>query len=116
MRNFRKLNIWNNGIALAITAYRLTASFPKEEMFGLKNQIRRAAVSIPSNIAEGCSRGTDKDYGRFLEISLGSFEVETDMIIAQQLNYLPDSTLLAFLEDLHREQRQINALLSRLVR
>ena len=89
MRNFREMKIWNQGIDLAVLAYEITKQFPKEELYGLKSQITRAVVSIPSNIAEGCSRSSEKDFCRFLEISLGSaFEVETDLVIAEKVGSL----------------------------
>jgi four helix bundle protein len=66
MRNFRELKIWQKGFDIAVKSYRLVASFPKEEKFGLSSQVTRAAVSIPSNVAEGCSRSSEKDYNRFL--------------------------------------------------
>ena len=72
MRNFRNMIIWNQGIDLAVKGYQLTKLLPKEETYGLRRQINRALVSIPSNIAEGCSRTSEKEFGRFLEISLGS--------------------------------------------
>ncbi|MCG8698779.1 MAG: four helix bundle protein [Bacteroidales bacterium] len=78
MRNFRNLNIWQKGIQLVKMTYKISAQLPKEEVYGLKSQICRAAVSVPSNIAEGCSRNSEIEYKRFLEIAMGSlFEVET---------------------------------------
>jgi four helix bundle protein len=65
MRNFRELNVWNQGIELAIKGYEITKCLPADEKFGLRSQITRALVSIPSNIAEGCSRKSDKDFSRF---------------------------------------------------
>ena len=89
MRNFRKLNIWNQGIDLAVRAYELSKQLPIEERYGLKSQITRAVVSIPSNIAEGCSRTSENEFKRFLEISLGSsFELETDLIIVEKLGFI----------------------------
>lgn len=91
MHNFKELKIWQNSKNLVIDIYGSTANFPKEEMFGLTNQIRRSAVSIPSNIAEGCGRSTDKDLIRFLDIANGSsFELETQLIIAKELNFLAE--------------------------
>lgn len=79
MRNFKELKIWQKGFEVAVKSFKLTASFPKEEKYGITSQITRAAVSIPSNIAEGSSRSSEKDYNRFLELSLGStFELETN--------------------------------------
>ena len=86
MRNFRNLNIWKNGIKIAKSIYKLSASLPKSEKCGLKSQICRAAVSVPSNIAEGCSRSSEMEYKRFLEFSIGSlFELETQLIIIMEL-------------------------------
>jgi four helix bundle protein len=88
MRNFKQLKIWQKGFEIAVQSFKLTSSFPKEEKFGICSQITRAAVSIPSNVAEGSSRSSDKDYNRFLEISLGSsFELETQLLIAEASNY-----------------------------
>ena len=80
MKNFKQLRVWQKGLEIALASYELVQAFPKEERYGLSSQITRAAVSIPSNIAEGSSRGSEKDYNRFLEISLGScFELETQL-------------------------------------
>jgi four helix bundle protein len=88
MRNFRELKIWQKGFEIAVKSYQLVASFPKEEKFGLSSQITRAAVSIPSNVAEGCSRSSERDYNRFLQIALGSgFELETQILIAEKANF-----------------------------
>jgi four helix bundle protein len=78
MKNYKQLIVWQKGIDLVKLSYNLTKELPSEEKFGLCSQINRAAVSIPANIAEGSSRDSDKDYGRFLQIALGSaFEVQT---------------------------------------
>ena len=83
MRNSKELKIWQKGFEIAINAFKLIAAFPKEEKYGISSQITRAAVSISSNIAEGSSRKSEKDYNRFIEISLGStFELETQLLIA----------------------------------
>jgi len=71
MRDFRKLEIWENGIELVKQVYQLSSILPSEEKFGLRSQITRAAVSVPSNIAEGCSRNSEVEFKRFLEISIG---------------------------------------------
>jgi four helix bundle protein len=84
MRNFKELKIWQKGFEIAVDTYKITASFPSSEKFGISSQITRAAVSIPSNVAEGSSRKSEKDYHRFIEISLGSsFELETQLLIAK---------------------------------
>ncbi|WP_228459006.1 four helix bundle protein [Chryseobacterium bernardetii] len=87
--NFKHLNIWKLSIELADEIYVITDSFPKNEEFGLKSQIRRCTVSVASNIAEGSSRSSNKDFNRFLEISLGSlYELHSQIIISGNRNYL----------------------------
>ncbi len=114
MRNFRDMHIWNQGMDLAVDAYKILKQFPREEEYGMKSQIRKAAVSIPSNIAEGCSRSSQKEFKHYLEISLGSaFEVENDFILAQRLEMISEKELNGFLEKLHIEQKQINALVTK---
>ena len=89
MHNFRKLEIWKKSILLVTEIYRITNTFPNYERFGLMSQMQRAAVSCPTNIGEGSAKSSDKDFARFLEISLGSLiEVETELIIAFNLEYL----------------------------
>ncbi|RED48867.1 four helix bundle protein [Seonamhaeicola aphaedonensis] len=91
MRDFRKLDIWKNGIELVKQIYQLSNKLPSEEKFGLRSQITRAAVSVPSNIAEGCSRNSEVEFKRFLEIAIGSlFEVETQLIIVQELKFIEE--------------------------
>jgi len=96
--NYRELIVWQKAMDLVEEAYRLTRLLPRDELYGLTNQIRRAAVSIPSNIAEGNSRHTTQDYIRFLSIARGSkSEVETQLEICVRLKYLSkDQTILAF--------------------
>ena len=114
MQNFKDLIIWNQGIELAVKTYELTRQLPREEIYGLSSQIKRAVVSISSNIAEGCSRETNKDFRKFLRISLGSsFELETDLIIAERLGFIRSVDVRNLLTDLHVEQRQLNTLISR---
>jgi four helix bundle protein len=115
MRNFRELTIWNQGIELAVKVYEVCKQLPKEELYGLRSQLTRAVVSIPSNIAEGCSRESERDFKRFLEISLGScFELETDLILAAKLNFISSKSLDDLLQELTKEQKQINSLISRI--
>ena len=86
--NFKNLNIWKLALDLANEVYNLTDQFPKNEEFGLKSQLRRCSVSVASNIAEGSSRSSNKDFNRFLEISLGSlYELQTQIIISSNRNY-----------------------------
>jgi four helix bundle protein len=89
MFNFEKLDVWQKSVALANVVYLLTKAFPSDERFGLTNQMRRAAVSISSNIAEGCSRGSKVDFRRFVEIATGStFELVAQSRIAQSQGLL----------------------------
>ncbi|EKD55933.1 MAG: hypothetical protein ACD_58C00335G0001 [uncultured bacterium] len=91
IRNFMDLNSWKLGHELVLNIYRVTKTFPKEELFGLTNQVRRAAVSITSNIAEGFSRNSLKEKIQFYFISLGSVtEVQNQIIIAKDLGYISD--------------------------
>ena len=100
MRDFKKLRIWQKGFEIAIKAYNLTSSFPKSEQYGLVSQINRSAVSIISNIAEGSSRASDKDYRRFIEISIGStFELETQILISQSISFGEPDLITELLED-----------------
>jgi four helix bundle protein len=91
MRDYRKLKVFVLADELAIAIYQFTKPFPREEQFGLTSQVRRAAVSVPSNIAEGSSRRTEADFLRFLELALGSLrEVEYLVPLAHRLGYLPN--------------------------
>jgi four helix bundle protein len=94
MRDYTNLEVWAIGKDLALLCYRLTAGFPKEELFGLTSQIRRAGVSIPSNIAEGVGRDSDAELLRFLRISMGSLnELETLVLVSGELGYLDGAAL-----------------------
>lgn len=92
MHRFKELEIWKRSRLFCSQIYALTSKFPESEKFGLTNQLRRASVSIPSNIAEGSSRNSNKDFAQFLQIALGSsYETETQLLIAQDLNFINDS-------------------------
>ena len=115
MRNFRTLNIWKDGIVLVKQVYKLSELLPNDEKFGLKSQICRAAVSIPSNIAEGCSRNSEIEFKRFLEIAIGSaFELETQLIIIPELDFITKEYLNPILKSLNNEQKMINSLISKI--
>ncbi len=95
MKTLKDLEVWKKGITLVTDIYVLTKNFPKEEVYGLTNQLRRAAVSIPSNIAEGAARQSNKEFIHFLYIALGSFvELDTQLIIAQNLNYINEKDFI----------------------
>lgn len=115
MRNFKQLKIWQKGFDIAVKSYHLVSSFPKEEKYGLSLQITKAAVSIPSNIAEGSSRSSSKDYNRFLEISLGSsFEMETQLLIAEAVNFGEKGKREDLLKDIDEEQKMIMSFMSKI--
>jgi len=108
MKNFKELRIWQKGMDIAVNCFKLTEEFPKEEKFGLSIQITRAGVSIPSNIAEGSSRSSEKEYARFIEISMGSsYELETQLLIAQRLSYGNQSLLGQTITDVNDEQKML---------
>ena len=111
--SFRDLKIWQNGLLIAKEAYLLTKKLPKEELFGLISQIRRAAVSVSSNIAEGRGRSTRKDFCQFLHITMGSLaELETQLIIADTIYGKIEINKL--LDMIHEEQRMTSSMLSKL--
>ena len=92
MQDFRQLRVWQHAHQLALDVYRATDCFPKAEQYGLTRQVRRAAASVPSNIAEGCGRGSNPDFARFLQIALGSVnEVDYQLLLSRDLGFLsPD--------------------------
>ncbi|MHC4543319.1 MAG: four helix bundle protein [Planctomycetota bacterium] len=103
VKTHKDLDIWKRGIAFVEQIYKITGKFPKEELYGLTSQIRRSAVSYPSNIAEGAARSSKKEYIQFLYFALASLsEVETQLIIAEKLGYLSANNLLEEVEALRR--------------
>ena len=94
MHQFKELKVWQKSMDLVVDIYTVTTNFPTDEKFGLTSQLRRCAVSIPSNIAEGAGRDSDKEFLYFLSIALGSsFELETQLILSQRLNLLTKQNL-----------------------
>ncbi|MEJ6480077.1 four helix bundle protein [Nostoc punctiforme UO1] len=103
--SYRGQFIWQRGVKLAINCYRLTEKFPKSELYGLTSQIRRSAVSVPSNIAEGYGRRTQKEYIQFLHISLGSLrELDTQLIISKEVGLASPELFTPVLEEVDRFQ------------
>jgi four helix bundle protein len=95
-RKHHQLEVWQEAIALVKDVYRLTASFPQQENYALASQMRRAAISVPSNIAEGAGRTGDREFLKFLSVARGSLsELETQLIIAKELSYLADDAEIA---------------------
>ena len=109
--SFEKLNVWQNSIDFVKMIYQITDNFPKTEVYGITSQLRRAVVSIPSNIAEGSTKKTLKDQARFTEIAFGSLiETLTQMIIACKLNYISNDDLSVVRLEIENISRQLNAL------
>jgi len=105
MMTHKDLDIWKLGIELVEEVYKATVEFPKEEIYGLTNQMRRASVSIPSNISEGAARSSKKEYIKFLYVALGSLaELETQTIISEKLGYLKKHLLMDLIEKQRRKQ------------
>lgn len=115
MNYFKELKVWQKAIELVTNTYLKTQSFPKEEIYGLTSQIRRCVVSIPSNIAEGCGRKTNKDFSSFLGISLGSaFEFETQLIICKNLEFIQQEDFNLLESEIQHIQNMIIKLQSTL--
>ena len=117
MRPHEKLEVWGRAIEFVTTIYQSTFAFPNEEKFGLTSQIRRAAVSIPANIAEGAARQSSKEFLHFLSIAQGSAsELETELLIAQRLGYLKAETYEAMYAELNTIARMLVGLSQHLKR
>jgi four helix bundle protein len=115
--HYRELIAWQKAMNLAVGIYEETRDFPREEIYGLMSQLRRAAVSIPSNIAEGQGRTTTNDFLRFLGMAAGSLqEVETQLILAGRLDYLTEATESALLEQCREVGRLLQGLINALRR
>ena len=111
IKSYKDLLIWQKGIKIVILVYKLVKVFPKEELYALTSQIKRASVSIPSNIAEGFGRNTDKSFSHFLDISRGSlYELETQLFIAKELGFFVDEILYnEILSHVQEESKMINS-------
>ncbi len=102
MHRFKDLEIWKKSRLFCSSVYEITSKFPESEKFGLTNQLRRASVSIPSNIAEGSSRNSNKDFSRFLQITLGSaYEIETQLLIASDIKFITKEELDKLMNELN---------------
>lgn len=113
METHKDLRVWQQSIEMVTSIYLMTQSFPKEEMFGLVSQLRRASVSVPSNIAEGYARGTDKEKLHFLRISSGSMsEVETQLMLSLNLGYIDQEKYNELSEIVTSVWKQLNSLIS----
>ena len=115
LKNYKELKVWQKSYILCLDVYKRTGSFPKEEIYGLVSQIRRSAVSVPSNIAEGYGRKTTADYTRFLYIAYGSLcELETQIMLSNDLRFLEPGNLESLRADLSEVERMLKALIKSL--
>jgi four helix bundle protein len=115
MRDFRNLQVWTKAHKLVLALYRVTAGFPRREIFGLTGQIRRGAASIAANIAEGCGRDTEADFRHFLHMAMGSAsEVEYHLLLAHDLNLLTDPVYEELEEEVIGLKRMLGALIRRM--
>jgi four helix bundle protein len=113
MKDFRQLKVWEKSHQLALAIYKTTKDFPKEELYGLTSQIRRASMSVPTNIAEGCGRNTDADFARFIQIAMGSAsETEYELILARDLGFLSQDAHT----NLHNEVEEVKRMLASLLK
>ena len=115
MKNYRDLNVWKQAHEYVLHIYKLTKSFPREEIYGITSQIRRSALSIPANIAEGCGRNSDAELRRFLEIAYGSAS-ENDylLLLSHQLCYVKNEDYSTLLEQLNGIRRMLNTFIRKL--
>ena len=115
LKNYKELNVWQKSYELCLKIYRITTTFPNEERYGLTSQIRRSAVSIPSNIAEGYGRKTTADYIRMLYISYGSVcELETQILLAGDLGFIEKGESGTIKKDIAEIERMLKALIKSL--
>jgi four helix bundle protein len=115
MRDYKKLEVWNKAYTLGITIYSVTKTFPKEEIYGLTSQMRRASLSIPLNIAEGSRKSTEKDFKSFLHIAYGSCaELEVQVMYAKDFDYISLETSTLLLESISQVSRMLNSFIKAL--
>ena len=115
IKSYRDLQVWQKGVQLASLVYQTSRAVPKDEQFGLISQMRRAAVSVPSNIAEGYGRRSRADYVRFLNVAMGSlFELQTQAEIAANLGYFNDAESQPLVADAREVERMLSALIRKL--
>lgn len=115
MHNYKELTVWTKAVTLATDIYRATSEYPKSELYGITSQMRRCAVSISSNIAEGAGRSSNKDFARFLHIANGSsYELETQLLISKNLTYLKDAEFESLDNSLIEIQKMLYTLIKRI--
>ena len=115
MRDFRELKVWEKAHLLTLKIYNVTKGYPKEELYGLTSQIRRACVSIPTNIAEGCVRSSDADFARFLYIALGSTsELEYLIVLSNDLKFIENKLQVEFKNEINEIKKMLITLIKKL--
>lgn len=115
MKDFRTLKVWEKAHTLTLAIYKATEKFPKQELYALINQIQRAAVSVPTNIAEGCGKDSDAELKRYFVIAMGSAsELEYLLLLARDLKYLPEDSHQILNSDLTEVRRMLNAFIQKL--
>ena len=115
MKDFRDLQVWQKVHQVVLNIYRVTAKFPGDELYGLRSQLRRCSVSMPANIAEGCGKGTDKDFSRFLQIAMGSAcELEYHLLLSRDLSYIERDQYESICSDLIEAKKMLAGLIRRL--
>jgi four helix bundle protein len=115
MQDFTQLQVWQKAHNITVNVYKLTAQMPQDEKFGLINQIRRASISIESNLAEGCGRNNDKEFARFIDISMGSsFELRCQLMIARDLGYINSDQYQLYESKIIEINRMLGSLLKKL--
>ncbi len=117
MNNYKKLEVWQDSVLLVTDTYKICEKFPNDEKYGLTSQIKRSAVSIPSNIAEGAGRSTKKDFANFLHYAIASsYELETQLIIAKNLSFINEENLNSIQQKLTSIEKRLYSLIKSLKR
>ena len=115
MKDFRKLNVWEKAHQLTLKIYKVTEGFPREELYGLTSQIRRASVSIPTNIAEGCVRSSDADFSRFLYFALGSTsELEYQILLSMDLKFIKNELYVELNNEINEIKKMLISMIQKL--
>jgi four helix bundle protein len=115
MKDFHNLKVWEKAHKLTLMIYQVTKEFPKDELYGLINQMRRSSASIPTNIAEGCGRDSQADMTRFFQMAMGSSsELEYQLILAHDLQYLNEKDFLELSTELSEMRRMLNAFIQKI--
>lgn len=115
MRNFRELKVWEKAHQLTLQIYKVTADFPRDELFGLTSQTRRACASVPANIAEGCGRKSNAEMGRFIQIAIGSIsELDYHLLLAHDLKFINDGDYNTLLFDVVEVKRMLTVFSQKL--